>query len=149
MTGSTDGALGIWKIGDYEKPLMKYQGHPKSIDSIVPLTDEIIATGSSDGIIRVCTIEPNQFLGVVGDHNDFPIERIRLSRDRKYLGSCSHDNLVKFWNIEYFFEEDDDEEMKEVKDGKEEIKEGKQEMEVETNQVKPKRGQKRNFWADL
>ena len=54
---------------------------------------------------RVVSIHPNQFLGVIGEHEDFPIERLAYSRDKKYLASCSHDNTVKFWNVSTFFED--------------------------------------------
>lgn len=37
----------------------------------------------------------------MGEHADFPIERIRLSRDGNLIASCSHDQTVKFWNIEH------------------------------------------------
>ena len=50
---------------------------------------------------RAVNILPNRFLGVVGEHKgDFPIENLALSRDKKFLASCSHDQMVKFWNIE-------------------------------------------------
>ena len=83
-------------------------GHPQSIDSIVKIDEDTIATGSSDGLIR-CTaphltvsrallaavimedcagsmcagcrlvqLLPNKFLGVLGEHGDDPIERIRV-----------------------------------------------------------------------
>jgi len=45
-------------------------------------------------------ILPNRFVGVVGEHEDFPIEGLSLSHDKKFLASCSHDQKVKFWNIE-------------------------------------------------
>ena len=50
-------------------------------------------------------IQPHNLLGVVGEHEDFPIERIRISANAAYLGSCSHDNSVKFWNLEGLFDE--------------------------------------------
>ena len=34
---------------------------------------------------------------------------MKFSRDRCLLGSCSHDNTVKFWNVRYLFEDDEDE----------------------------------------
>lgn len=36
-------------------------GHPASVDALVALTDDVIATGSEDGIIRVMQILPNKF----------------------------------------------------------------------------------------
>jgi hypothetical protein len=53
---------------------------------------------------RVVGIHPNKLLGVIGDHDDFPVERIRLSGDKLVLGSCSHDRTVKFWSLEGLLE---------------------------------------------
>ena len=36
-------------------------GHPASVDAIVALTDDIVATGSEDGMVRVMQILPNKF----------------------------------------------------------------------------------------
>ena len=33
---------------------------------------------------------------------------VQLSRDRRFLASCSHDNTVKLWNVAYLFEADGD-----------------------------------------
>ena len=50
---------------------------------------------------RAVNILPNRFLGVVGEHTgEFPVENLALSRDKKLLASCSHDQKVKFWNME-------------------------------------------------
>ena len=50
---------------------------------------------------RAVHIQPNRFVGVVGDHDDdFPVENLALSRDKTILASCSHDQKIKFWNIE-------------------------------------------------
>jgi WD repeat-containing protein 55 len=67
-------------------------------------------TGSSDGLLRLISLEPNKLLGVVGEHSDLPVEALELSRDRKYIVSASHDNKIKFWNIEYLYDDGDDEE---------------------------------------
>lgn len=36
-------------------------GHPQSVDAIVALTPDIVATGSEDGMIRVMQIQPHKF----------------------------------------------------------------------------------------
>jgi hypothetical protein len=33
-------------------------------------------TGSSDGLVRLINIHPNTLVGVLGEHGDFPIERL-------------------------------------------------------------------------
>ncbi len=45
-------------------------------------------------------ILPNRLLGVVGEHEDFPVENLSKSHCNTYLASCSHDQKIKFWNIE-------------------------------------------------
>ena len=42
------------------------------------LIQETILTGSSDGLIRLCSIFPNKLLGVVGSHDDFPVEAMKV-----------------------------------------------------------------------
>jgi WD40 repeat protein len=53
---------------------------------------------------RAVSILPNRFVGVVGEHGEFPIEQISLSPERNILASCSHDQKIKFWNVEHFRE---------------------------------------------
>lgn len=43
---------------------------------------------------------PNRFLGVVGNHDGFPIQKIDLSSDKSVCASLCHDQCVKFWNVE-------------------------------------------------
>jgi len=142
----------------------RYPGHPKSIDTMVKIDEDTIITGSSDGLIRVVQLFPNKLLGVIGEHEEFPIERIRLSRENKYLGSCSHDNTVKFWNVGYLFQNDDndndenledtDAEMIESKSVIEKEKEKRTEREETEEAPTPKKKSKImkdkiNFYADL
>ena len=53
---------------------------------------------------RAVHILPNKFLGTIGEHEDFPIDRICLSHNGCIIGSCSHDQRVKFWNISHLRE---------------------------------------------
>lgn len=48
---------------------------------------------------RAVHILPNRFLGVVGEHEELPIEALSLTHDGQYLVSCSHDQCVKFWYV--------------------------------------------------
>ena len=48
---------------------------------------------------RAVHILPNRFVKTIGEHDDFPVEGMRLSRDGNILASCSHDQTVKFWDV--------------------------------------------------
>jgi len=104
VCGTQKGPLAIFSWGHWGEYDDKFSGHPASVDTIVPLTESIVCTGGADGIIRLISILPNKMLGVLGDTEDLPIEKLRLSRDHKYIASsCS--NTVTFWNIEFMFED--------------------------------------------
>ena len=51
------------------------------------MDDNTIVTGSSDGLIRVVQIGPNRLLGVIGDHDDFPVERMASSISFDFVSS--------------------------------------------------------------
>lgn len=100
------------------------------MDALVALTDDVIATGSEDGMIRVMQILPNKFcewdhilplsllqrlqslinaVGVIATHEEYPIERMKLDRRQKWLGSVSHDECIKLTDVEGLLEDSDDE----------------------------------------
>ncbi|CDH52970.1 hypothetical protein RO3G_08588 [Lichtheimia corymbifera JMRC:FSU:9682] len=117
VVGSQEGILSLWSWGDWGDYNDRIVGHPSSIDTICKLDEDTICTGSSDGIIRIVTILPNEFHGVIGDHGeDMPIEHIRLAHDKKYLVSSGHDNALRFWDVAYLYEEEKEEEEEEEKD---------------------------------
>ncbi|WWC85438.1 uncharacterized protein L201_000301 [Kwoniella dendrophila CBS 6074] len=111
IVGSGLGILSIWnrKLG-WGDSVDRIPGHPASIDAIVALTPDIIATGSEDGMIRVIQVLPHKFLGVIATHEEYPIERIKLDRNSKWLGSVSHDECLKLTDVSDLFEDSDDEE---------------------------------------
>ncbi|XP_033741992.1 WD repeat-containing protein 55-like [Pecten maximus] len=104
VCGTGEGVLNIFNWGEWGNISDRFPGHPLSVDCMVAVTDNIICTGSSDGIVRAVNILPNRLLGVVGDHDDFPVENLSLSRDGNLLASCSHDQTIKFWNTSDFKE---------------------------------------------
>lgn len=101
---------------------------------------------------RVVSLQPNKLLGVVGEHRDFPIERIRLSFDKNWMGSCSHDKTVKFWNVSSLVSETgNDSEMEDV-DSDEEGGEGSNIHGMEVDEKAPHGNIRRNqpnFFSDL
>ncbi|CEP09676.1 hypothetical protein [Parasitella parasitica] len=109
VVGTQDGILTLWSWGDWGDYNDRIVGHPNSIDAICKLDEDTICTGSSDGIIRLVSILPNQFHGVLGDHGeDMPIENLKLSHDKKYLVSSGHDDKLQFWDVAHLFQEEEE-----------------------------------------
>ncbi|CAO3583019.1 unnamed protein product [Absidia cylindrospora] len=109
VVGSQDGILSVWNWGDWGDYKDRIVGHPSSIDAICKLDEDTICTGSSDGIIRLVTILPNGFHGILGDHGEqMPVEHLKLAHDKKYLVSSGHDNSLQFWNVGHLFDEQQD-----------------------------------------
>lgn len=50
-------------------------------------------------LCRAVSILPNRVVGRVGQHIGEPIEEMACSWDRRFLASCAHDQLIKFWDI--------------------------------------------------
>jgi hypothetical protein len=46
---------------------------------------------------------------VIATHEEYPIERIKLDRNGKWLGSVSHDECIKLTDVENILEDSDDE----------------------------------------
>ncbi|KAG8708461.1 hypothetical protein FRC11_006457 [Ceratobasidium sp. 423] len=75
------------------------KGHPHSVDALATLSEDVIVTGSSDGLVRVVQVLPNKLLGVIANHGTLPIERLRTDRTGVWLGSASHDNILKMTDV--------------------------------------------------
>lgn len=104
VCGTQDGVVLIFSWGKWGDCTDRFPGHPEGIETFLKIDESTIMTGSTDGLIRVVEIQPNKVLGIVGDHDNFPVECIRASGDRRYLASIAHDDVVRFWNIDMFNE---------------------------------------------
>lgn len=111
--GSQEGVIVIFSWGTWGDMSDRFPGHPHSIDTMLKVDEDTICTGSSDGIIRIVQLHPNKLLGVIGDHEDFPIEVMKFSHDKRIIGSASHTNKLHFWDVGYLFEEDDEDDDEE------------------------------------
>ncbi|KAI8804662.1 WD40-repeat-containing domain protein [Cladochytrium replicatum] len=102
VVGTEEGVLEIFSWGDWGDCTDRFPGHPSSIDSICKIGEDTIATGAGDGVIRLIGLFPNRLIGVIGAHGDddsyFPIERLQLCHDGRWLGSCSHGPVIRFWD---------------------------------------------------
>ncbi|PVF98659.1 WD40 repeat-like protein [Serendipita vermifera] len=136
VVGTQLGPLTIFdRAKGYGDCVDRFIGHPHSVETMVllsssPLLQNVIATGSSDGLIRVMQLHPSKFLGVIAAHNGpeqsdvetridkdpsreaegFPVERMKLDRREKWLGSISHDEILKLTDVEGALEASEGEE---------------------------------------
>ncbi|XP_043237000.1 WD repeat-containing protein 55 homolog isoform X2 [Amphibalanus amphitrite] len=101
---SDQGRVPIFKWGHFGEHVNVFKGHPSSINAMVAATDSLVIMGYDDGEIRACNILPYKYFGVVGQHRKLPVEALTLSRDGRLLASCSHDHLVRFWDVAYLYE---------------------------------------------
>jgi len=108
VCGTQGGIVHAYNFGAWEEPVGSYRGHPNSIDAMETVDGTTILTGSSDGLIRVVQVNPHKVIGVVGDHDGFPVERISLSHDRHVLASTSHDAMLRFWDVRQLYEDEGD-----------------------------------------
>lgn len=88
VVGSQEGVLSIFDMANIVDISDRFPGHPQSVDALVAVSDDLVLTGSSDGVIRVISILPNKMLGIVGEHSDWPVERLALSPDGNVLASA-------------------------------------------------------------
>jgi len=110
VCGTQTGALVIWSWGRWGDSTDRALGHPESVDAILAVGDDVLCTGSSDGLLRVVKVQPGiDLIGVLGDHDGFPVERLAVNRDASLVASLSHDSIVRFWDATELNQLDDDE----------------------------------------
>ncbi|XP_035291265.1 WD repeat-containing protein 55 isoform X2 [Anguilla anguilla] len=99
VCGSSEGTIYIFNWNGFGATSDRFAVRAESVDCVIPITDSILCAASMDGVIRAINLLPNRVLGSVGQHVGEPVEQIARSRDTRFLASCAHDQLVKFWDI--------------------------------------------------
>ena len=118
VAGTQSGVLLVYSWGEWMNCTDRFVGHPETVEALVKVDEETLLTGSSDGLIRLCSVLPNKLLGVMGSHDEFPVERMKMGWDRRVLASIAHDSVVRFWDMSILEDDEDDEE--EDEEGREE-----------------------------
>eukprot|EP00978_Attheya_sp_CCMP212_P013282 scaffold33389_cov54-Attheya_sp.AAC.5 len=111
VCGTQEGILSIWSWGVWGDVSDRFPGHPSSIDALLKVDEDTFLTGSSDGLVRIVQIHPDRLLGILGDHDGFPVESLHFSANKKYVGSISHDALIRLWDASIFCDDDEDEDI--------------------------------------
>lgn len=98
VCGTGEGVLAVWSWGTWGDVSDRFPGHPASVDALLKIDEDTLLTGSSDGLLRVVSIHPDKLLGVLGDHDGFPIEKLGMNADRGFVGSVSHDTTIRLFD---------------------------------------------------
>ncbi|KAF9587149.1 hypothetical protein IFM89_039632 [Coptis chinensis] len=78
-----------------------FQGlQSNSIDVLLKLDEDRVITGTENGLISLIGILPNRIIQPIAEHSEYPVERLAYSHDRKFLGSISHDQMLKLWDLD-------------------------------------------------
>lgn len=99
VCGSSEGTIYIFNWNGFGATSDRFAIKAESVDCITPVTDNIMCIASMDGFIRAVNLLPNRVIGCIGQHVGEPIEELSTSWDSRFLASCGHDQLIKFWDI--------------------------------------------------
>lgn len=108
ICGTQEGVLAVWSWGTWGDISDRFPGHPQSIDALCKVDEDTLLTGSSDGLVRLVQIHPDKLIGVLGDHDGYPIERLEFNSTRSFVGSVSHDQFIRLWDARALHEDGDD-----------------------------------------
>ncbi|XP_011638451.1 WD repeat-containing protein 55 homolog [Pogonomyrmex barbatus] len=102
LAASNKGKMYIYNWGEFGLHSDEFpSATKKAINCMIPITENVVVTGGEDGIIRATSLFPHRHLGIVGQHN-FSVETLDVSNDGTLIASSSHNNDIKFWNVQYF-----------------------------------------------
>ncbi|KAK9129171.1 hypothetical protein Sjap_009658 [Stephania japonica] len=105
ICGTQNGVLLLYSWGHFQDCSDRFTGlQSNSVDALLKLDEERVITGSENGIISLVGILPNRIIQPIAEHSEYPVERLAFSHDRKYLGSISHDKMLKIWDMDDLLE---------------------------------------------
>ncbi|XP_075397796.1 WD repeat-containing protein 55 [Tenrec ecaudatus] len=97
--GSSEGTIYLFNWDGFGATSDRFALRAESIDCMVPVTESLLCTGSTDGVIRAVNILPNRVVGSIGQHAGEPVENLALSHCGRFLASSGHDQRLKFWDM--------------------------------------------------
>ncbi|KAF8412206.1 hypothetical protein HHK36_000166 [Tetracentron sinense] len=105
ICGTQTGALLLYSWGRFKDCSDRFIDlSPNSVDALLKLDEDRVITGSENGLISLVGILPNRIIQPIAEHSEYPVERLAFSHDRKFLGSISHDQMLKLWDLDDLLE---------------------------------------------
>lgn len=111
VCGTGEGVLAIFSVGTWGDVSDRFPGHAPSIDALAKFDEDALIMGTSDGKLRVVTIQPDRDIGVIGgsnSHGGFPIERVEFTSDRGHVATMTHDTIVRLFDVSVLDEVEQD-----------------------------------------
>uniref|UniRef100_A0A803LL07 WD repeat-containing protein 55 n=1 Tax=Chenopodium quinoa TaxID=63459 RepID=A0A803LL07_CHEQI len=101
ICGTQSGTLLLYSWGFFKDCSDRFVDlSPNSVDALLKYDEDRLITGSSNGLISLVGILPNRIIQPIAEHSEYPVERLAFSHDKKLLGSISHDNTLKLWDMD-------------------------------------------------
>ncbi|GKV08901.1 hypothetical protein SLEP1_g20472 [Rubroshorea leprosula] len=153
ICGSQSGTLLLYSWGFFKDCSDRFVDlSPNSVEVLLKLDEDRIITGSENGLISLVGILPSRIIQPIAEHSEYPIEGLAFSHDRKFLGSISHDQMLKLWDLDDILQCSSNNQNSQVAMADNDS----DEMDVDNNPPQSKRGTKpknasssNNFFADL
>ncbi|XP_044750493.1 WD repeat-containing protein 55 homolog [Coccinella septempunctata] len=102
LVGTNKGKLLLFNWNQFGLHSDIFPGPKTPINSLVPITENIVVTACDDGVLRATHLFPHRHLGIVGQHENSSVEKVDICNNGTFVASFSPENDVRFWNIEYF-----------------------------------------------
>ncbi|KNA16466.1 hypothetical protein SOVF_088990 [Spinacia oleracea] len=101
ICGTQTGTLLLYSWGFFKDCSDRFVDlSPNPVDALLKYDEDRLVAGSSNGIISLVGILPNRIIQPIAEHSEYPVERLAFSHDKKLLGSISHDNMLKLWDMD-------------------------------------------------
>ena len=68
---SSEGVINLFSWDDFGDCNDRIVGHPNCIDCMIKYDEDMVITGSEDGLIRAVSVLPNRISGILGDPLDY------------------------------------------------------------------------------
>ncbi|KAA8532098.1 hypothetical protein F0562_006760 [Nyssa sinensis] len=101
ICGTQTGTLLLYSWGFFKDCSDRFVDlSPNSVDALLKVDEDRVITGSENGLISLVGILPNRIIQPIAEHSEYPVERLAFSHDKKFLGSISHDPMLKLWDLD-------------------------------------------------
>jgi len=96
VCGTQEGVLLVFSWGKWGDCSDRFPGHPQPVNALLRVDDDTVITGSDDGLLRVVTMFPHRIQGVLGDHENFPVEGFDRSYDHRFVNVLDSNHVIIF-----------------------------------------------------